>query len=561
MENRPVLVPRLELASTSCCSSSPAATAPSSGLGKILGAAAAAAALLCPLLAPAPASALINGATIDGTTNISISSLTIRPTAAVRNSVVSVFYSSGAAIVQSTATTAAYKPFRILAANGSELFSMRQDGTMFPAALTSINGQNVEPRSVIAQYLTSTGTLVSVGSVTFYSTLGLASGQAITGATSFTSTMTVTDPANDGLPGATFKTASTNIANYLDGVLIGKGASSGLVNLSIYDDNSVLFLQGARYGLAFDAPIVLQGSGGNIGIGQGSGVFPAARFHVTSTGTTSGVIIDGAMENPFSIGDSTFVVKGATGRVGLGINLPGSKFHVKAGSATIEGAGAGIRVFKTDAPDNIPVAHFIRSGLTSNNYYDGFMTGEGLGTDALNVSIWGVAGDAMYLESIRFGVSGYPLKLNGALGGNVLISHASSKLGVGTSSPNTSLDINGNAQFGSGATKSTFTATGALALDPAASLSVSSAAFFGVTIATQASAGAGALTTATCPSGKFVMAGGCSCTGGVAVTSTEFFPGAAMPAAGIGVQNTFSCRQQGGTGGACATWAQCGVIQ
>jgi hypothetical protein len=44
-------------------------------------------------------------------------------------------------------------------------------------------------------------------------------------------------------------------------------------------------------------------------------------------------------------------------------------------------------------------------------------------------------------------------------------------LGVGTANPATLLDVAGNAQFGSGATKSTFTATGSLTMDPAASIS------------------------------------------------------------------------------------------
>ena len=38
------------------------------------------------------------------------------------------------------------------------------------------------------------------------------------------------------------------------------------------------------------------------------------------------------------------------------------------------------------------------------------------------------------------------------------------RVGIGTASPATTLDVNGNAQFGSGGTKSTFTATGALTL-------------------------------------------------------------------------------------------------
>ena len=149
----------------------------------------------------------------------------------------------------------------------------------------------------------------------------------------------------------------------------------------------------------------------------------------------------------------------------------------------------------------------------------------------------------------------------GAGGNNLGMTLQGTNLGIGTASPASKLDVSGDAQFGSGVSKSTFSATGSLALGASSSLTVSSAALFGVTITTQASAGAGAATTATCPAGKFVMTGGCDCTGGVAITTTEFYIGAAFPVAGVGVSNKFTCQQQGGPGGACAVWAQCGVIQ
>lgn len=44
------------------------------------------------------------------------------------------------------------------------------------------------------------------------------------------------------------------------------------------------------------------------------------------------------------------------------------------------------------------------------------------------------------------------------------ISLAGGSVGIGTASPATTLDVNGNAQFGSGATKSTFTTTGVLSI-------------------------------------------------------------------------------------------------
>ena len=46
----------------------------------------------------------------------------------------------------------------------------------------------------------------------------------------------------------------------------------------------------------------------------------------------------------------------------------------------------------------------------------------------------------------------------------ILLTAATAKIGIGTASPATNLDVDGNAQFGSGATKSTFTTTGNLNL-------------------------------------------------------------------------------------------------
>jgi len=52
-------------------------------------------------------------------------------------------------------------------------------------------------------------------------------------------------------------------------------------------------------------------------------------------------------------------------------------------------------------------------------------------------------------------------------------------VGLGTPSPSTKLDVNGNAQFGSGATKSTFTAAGSLSLDNSATLRAGTTFFVG----------------------------------------------------------------------------------
>ncbi len=107
---------------------------------------------------------------------------------------------------------------------------------------------------------------------------------------------------------------------------------------------------------------------------------------------------------------------------------------------------------------------------------------------------------------------------------------ADGKIGISTAAPQTQLDVQGNASFGSGATKSTFTTTGALNLASAAGITVgggSLAAGDGLTVNSSSitvgglvhagrervtnACGAGVTTcTATCTSGKYATGGGCN---------------------------------------------------
>ncbi len=80
------------------------------------------------------------------------------------------------------------------------------------------------------------------------------------------------------------------------------------------------------------------------------------------------------------------------------------------------------------------------------------------------------------------------------VGGNV---------GIGTASPAFTLDVNGSAGFGSGVTKSTFSATGTLTLDPGASIVGTSLQPTTNTCTTATTC------TATCPAGTRVTGGGC----------------------------------------------------
>ena len=89
-------------------------------------------------------------------------------------------------------------------------------------------------------------------------------------------------------------------------------------------------------------------------------------------------------------------------------------------------------------------------------------------------------------------------------------------------------------------------------------VNVSSKAIVGVTISTQATGAAGALVTATCPSGTYIMGGGCECTGGVSVTGTLARPTCVTADC---IATGFSCQEPGGTGGTCAAFAVCSRAQ
>lgn len=104
-------------------------------------------------------------------------------------------------------------------------------------------------------------------------------------------------------------------------------------------------------------------------------------------------------------------------------------------------------------------------------------------------------------------------------GGSSFVVVASS-VGVRTASPATALDVNGSAQFGSGATKSTFTASGSLTLNGAASITAASATF---------SASGANVYSLTTSSGIHVLAGGVTWADGSTSTSAAVVTSMPLP--------------------------------
>jgi hypothetical protein len=214
----------------------------------------------------------------------------------------------------------------------------------------------------------------------------------------------------------------------------------------------------------------------------------------------------------FNIGVSTVLSLNPAGtsvRIGAGDKANGA-FNVFVGSSagaanigsrnTYVGFEAGLA--QTAGPDNVFIGH--RAGVatvngTGENSFIGSDAGFSNVTGYDNTYVGRSAGRANVAGNSNV-VLGYQAGFILAGGGNVLLGNqagfsetGSNKLyianspsnnliygdfpaglvGINTTAPSTSLDVNGSAQFGSGAAKSTFTASGALSINTGSALSLS----------------------------------------------------------------------------------------
>lgn len=131
-------------------------------------------------------------------------------------------------------------------------------------------------------------------------------------------------------------------------------------------------------------------------------------------------------------------VETTNGNVGIGTTSPATKIHVSSGVFLVDGASGDT----------------LRASVQINGseYYDSSIglknaSGGTLGWMMMN-GIWGLGNNDLSIYD------------RGSSATRLIIKDTTGNVGIGTDAPATTLDVNGSAQFGIGATKSTFTAAG-----------------------------------------------------------------------------------------------------
>lgn len=201
---------------------------------------------------------------------------------------------------------------------------------------------------------------------------------------------------------------------------LNAGGGSSNMYLRTNGANVVRINNASQVGINKDA------SGSDLDV-NGSAAF---RSNVLIVGTAT---VEG---NAFSVGTSTLVV--LNGRVGIGITSPVANLSI----TTIAAAGM-VRIMK------------LSHGTPNTDGNGVFIEFAASATDTFGAQIGGIRESAGGLGglTIRTGAAAQTERVRVANNGFV---------GLGVSSPSTTLEVNGNAQFGSGANKSTFSTTGNL---------------------------------------------------------------------------------------------------
>ncbi|MEW5905669.1 MAG: hypothetical protein AB1734_02685 [Elusimicrobiota bacterium] len=236
--------------------------------------------------------------------------------------------------------------------------------------------------------------------------------------------------------------------------LVSGGTTRALINPSYFT------VQNSPFRVLPDGstPAIFVSGGGKVGVGtavtdaaqplsvngsvhilSGALIFPDGSVMTTSSATaaTSVSSLSDALVQAGLGGSGSVIIKSGatdgiavtyTGRVGVGTTSPLAKLNVRGGDLVV---GSPVQ------------------GDYATNGVEDLLVGGSLVVDGGIVQR-----------------SATPVQFAGAvIYGDVYLSTATAgRTGIGTSTPQTKLEVNGDAQFGSGATKSTFTVTGALRL-------------------------------------------------------------------------------------------------
>ena len=195
---------------------------------------------------------------------------------------------------------------------------------------------------------------------------------------------------------------------------------------------------------------------GSVGIGS---ITPATTFEVEGSASFGTV----ANKSTFTATGSLLIDDGAN--IGVGTASPGARMHIYANTA--QGA---------EATPAVQASGFLRvqnTGAAGDDAIVEVITGaSGTGQVCFGDTAAACRGVLQYVhgsDRLDLGTSGTATRVS--------IS-ATGALGVGSTAPQTTLHVNGNAQFGSGVAKSTFSTTGALTMANNVNVTVSGTGVF-----------------------------------------------------------------------------------
>lgn len=211
--------------------------------------------------------------------------------------------------------------------------------------------------------------------------------------------------------------------------------------------------------------VVVDGSAATALVLDNSAGLPLLRFR--ETGVDKGAVksVAGALAVDGDVATSRALLlnTNSTGNVGVGAPIPGRKLDVD-GDAQFGNPGAKSAFATTGA-----LTLAANAGLTLTGA-SGFVAS---GSSINAASFWGDGANLANVPAVSVPAGGvtagtfqnaaYTFQ-NAVNFPGAGVWNAAGSAGVGTAAPATKLDVNGSAQFGSGAAKSTFTAAGALQL-------------------------------------------------------------------------------------------------